>query len=198
MISERSDGLTPDRLARYRQIEETLARLVRAEVRTSHYSELEGVAADATVLSGSSDPWAAHDPTALARLRDELREHEGPVLGICAGMQLLATAAGAEIAHAPRATGPSFEPVEVLDDGSIFAGLDGSISVWQHHSDEVQAPPPGLRVLARSDSCTIEALASDERPWWGTQFHPEAWDAEHPAGLRVLQNFFELARVPLR
>jgi GMP synthase-like glutamine amidotransferase len=198
VISERAEGLTPERLERYRQVEETLARVVRADVRTSHYAELETVTADATVLSGSSDPWASHDPAALAHVRGALRDHEGPVFGICAGMQLLATAAGAEIGPAACGTGPSFEPVEVLDDGSLFAGLDASISVWQHHSDQGQAAPSGFRVLARSDSCAIEALASDERPWWGTQFHPEAWDAEHPAGLRVLRNFFELAGLPLR
>jgi GMP synthase (glutamine-hydrolysing) len=198
VISERREGLTSERLERYGQIERTLGHVVRADIGTYHYSELDTVAADATVLSGSSDPWALHDPAALERLRERLRDHEGPVLGICAGMQLLATAAGAEIGHAAKATGPSFEEIEVLDDADLLAGLDGGITVWQHHGDEVQALPPALRVLARSESCAVEALASSERPWWGTQFHPEAWDAEHPAGLRVLRNFFQLAGLPLR
>jgi anthranilate/para-aminobenzoate synthase component II len=30
-------------------------------------------------------------------------------------------------------------------------------------------------------------------PLWGVQFHPEDWDAGHPDGRRVLQNFFEVA-----
>ncbi len=198
VISERAEGLTPERRERYGEIVRTLARLVRAEVTTSHYAQLGAVAADATVLSGSSDPWASHDPAALERLSERLREHEGPVLGICAGMQRLAVAAGAELGHAARPTGPSFEEVELLDPEGLFDGLGERVSVWQHHGDEVLAAPPGLRVLARSDSCAIEALAAEDRPWWGTQFHPEAWDKEHPDGMHVLRNFFRLAGVPLR
>ena len=198
MLSERAEGLSPERMEQYRRVEQCLAGVARAEITTMHYGELASVAADATVLSGSTDPWASHDPGALERLRHDLREHPGPILGICAGMQLLATAAGAEIGAADAATGPAFAPVDVLDDSDLLAGLDGRFSVWQHHSDEVRTPPPGFRVLARSETCPVEALGADERPWWGTQFHPEAWSDEHPAGRTILENFFRLAGVPLR
>jgi GMP synthase-like glutamine amidotransferase len=198
VISERADGLTPERLAHYRDVERTLADVAHADVSTVHYAELGSAQADATVLSGSYDPWAAHDQEALARLRGELRGREGPVLGICAGMQLLATAAGAEVAAAAAPVGPVFAPVEILDDTDLMAGLAGGISVWHHHGDEVKAPPHGFRVLARSRTCAVEALAADDRPWWGTQFHPEAWDAEHPAGRTILENFFRLAGIALR
>jgi GMP synthase (glutamine-hydrolysing) len=198
VLSERAGGLTAERMERYGQVERCLAGVARAEITTAHYEDLASVEADATVLSGSSDPWASHDPSALERLRGELREREGPILGICAGMQLLATAAGAEVAAAARSTGPVFARVDVVDDSDLLAGLDGAISVWQHHQDEVLAPPPGFRVLARSETCSVEALAADEWPWWGTQFHPEKWSAEHPAGRTILENFFRLAGIPLR
>jgi GMP synthase (glutamine-hydrolysing) len=198
VLSERAEGLTSERLAHYREVERRLAGVARAEITTVHYEELGSVAADATVLSGSYDPWASHDPAALERLRASIRTHDGPMLGICAGMQLLATAAGAGVTAAAGATGPLFAPVEVIDHSDLLAGIEAEISVWQHHGDEVQAPPAGFRVLARSAECKIEALASDEHPWWGTQFHPEAWDADHPAGRTILENFFRLAGIPLR
>src|SRR5262249_42299389 len=198
VISERAEGLTEERLEHYRKVERCLAGIARAEITTAHYAELDSVDADATVLSGSYDPWSSHDPQALQRFRAALRARKGPILGICAGMQLLATAAGAEVAAAAVATGPIFAPVDVLDGSDLLAGLDDRISVWQHHSDEVLAPPAGFRVLARSETCGVEALASDERPWWGTQFHPEAWTAEHPGGRTILENFFRLAEIPLR
>jgi GMP synthase-like glutamine amidotransferase len=198
VLSERAEGLSPERLDRYRRVERSLAGLVRAEVTTVHYGELGSVEADATVLSGSFDPWASHDPEALERLRADLRTREGPILGICAGMQLLAGAAGAEVGAAATATGPVFAPVHVVDDSDLLGGLDGEIFVWQHHSDEVVAAPEGFRILARSETCGVEALAADGRPWWGTQFHPEAWDAEHPDGRTVLENFFRLSGIPLR
>ena len=198
VLSERAGGLSAERMEHYRQVERCLAGVARAEIASAHYEELGSVGADATVLSGSYDPWASHDPAALERLGEDLRSREGPVLGICAGMQLLATAAGGELAAADQPAGPAFAPVDVLDGTDLLAGLDTRISVWQHHTDEVLAPPPGFRVLARSETCAIEALASDERPWWGTQFHPESWNDEHPAGRRILENFFRLAGIPLR
>ena len=53
--------------------------------------------------------------------------------------------------------------------------------------------PTGFQILATSQSCRIEALAAHDRPWWGTQFHPEAWDHDHPDGRNVLNRFLQLA-----
>jgi GMP synthase-like glutamine amidotransferase len=39
----------------------------------------------------------------------------------------------------------------------------------------------------------VQAVAVPARRWWGTQFHPEEFSAEHPAGERILLTFFELA-----
>jgi GMP synthase (glutamine-hydrolysing) len=53
--------------------------------------------------------------------------------------------------------------------------------------------PEGFRALASSPACSIQAVADPERRWWGTQFHPEEFRTEHPAGESVLRTFFELA-----
>ena len=198
VISEHAGGLLPERMERYRQVVDRLAQLARADLVTAHYSELDAVDADATVLSGSADPWSAHDPSALDRLSEMLRAREGPVLGICAGMQLLARAAGARVDTAERPARPGFETIDVLDRSDLLAGLDERVSVWEHHTDEVVSAPAGYRLLARSDACGVEAFAADDRPWWGTQFHPEEWSADHPAGRAILENFLRLAEIPLR
>jgi len=91
-----------------------------------------------------------------------------------------------------------FAAVDVVDRSDLLAGLEGQISVWEHRTDEVRSPPPGFRLLARSSSCAVEALAADDRRWWGTQFHPEEWSVDHPAGRVVLENFLGLAGIPLR
>ena len=59
VISEHAGGLLPERMDRYHAVERRLAQLARAEVTTVHYSELGAIGADATVLSGSADPWSA-------------------------------------------------------------------------------------------------------------------------------------------
>jgi GMP synthase (glutamine-hydrolysing) len=84
-------------------------------------------------------------------------------------------------------------PLEVLDPAGLLAGLPARATLFQDHEDEVFDLPPDFRVLARTERCEIQAFAAPARRWWGTQFHPERFDAEHPDGGRVLANFFRLA-----
>ena len=90
-----------------------------------------------------------------------------PVLGICAGMQVLASLLGGEIVKAPE-IGMTEVVVtkgdEVLGDERIF-------SAYELHNFGVTLPP-GCGELARSEDC-IQAFRHGERPWWGVMFHPE-------------------------
>jgi GMP synthase-like glutamine amidotransferase len=198
VISEHRGGLGPEVVARYRQAVRRLSELARADVATSHYTDVGAFDADAIVLSGSFDPWSAHDPAALERLGGELRAYDGPVLGICAGMQTLVRAVGGTISAADQASEEGFAPIDVLDASSLLRGLEPRIEVFQHHTDEISELPTGFRVLAISETSAVEAVAAEDRPWWGTQFHPEEWSAEHPAGQVVLQNFLRLAGIEAR
>ena len=124
-----------------------------------------------------------------------MRAYEGPVLGICAGMQLQSRFAGGTFA--PAAAGPrkGFGEVEVVSDGDLLRGLPPHATVYRHHSEEIIELPDGFHVLARSRECEVEAIAAPSRRWWGTQFHPERFTSAHPAGETVLRNFFHLAAV---
>jgi GMP synthase (glutamine-hydrolysing) len=150
--------------------------------------------ADALVLSGSYAPWAVHDESALERLRALVLGYGRPVLGICAGMQLLARFTGGQLATAGVASTVGFTEIEVLDRDDLLAGLRDRAVMYQHHTDEVVELPLGFRVLARSSACAVEAIADPDRRWWGTQFHPERYDALHPDGQLILESFFRLAR----
>jgi len=167
-------------------------------VHSTPYPEIVDLAgASAVVLSGSFAPWSAHDPGALERLREVVCSYGGPVLGICAGMQLQAMFAGGTTARVREHPAEGFRIVDVDDDG-LFTGLPGQAVVYEHHSDEVVESPPGARVIARSATCATEALAFSDRRWWGTQFHPEEFGPEHPDGEGILRNFFRLAGLPAR
>ena len=198
VVTEHRDGLTPSRLAHYARARKRLAEMADAEVDAIHYEDVEGFDADAAVLSGSYDPWAAHDPEALGRLREALLAFDGPVLGICAGMQLQVQFAGGAIGTAQQPAEPGFATVEVVDTDGLLAGLPGRIDVYEEHTDEVTMVPDSLRVLARSEGCAVEAIAAIDRRWWGTQFHPEKWTDAQPAGRQILASFFRLAGIPLR
>ncbi len=194
VVTEHSSHLTPDAIERYEVVRRRVADAAGTAVERMHYEEARDLAsAAAVVLSGSHAPWTAHDPAALERLGDAVRSYDGPVLGICAGMQLQARFAGGTIRHSPGGPETGFSTVEVVEHDGLLRGLPARIDVYQHHRDEIEELPEDFRVLARSATCAIEAIADPARRWWGTQFHPEEFDAAHPAGERILRNFFELA-----
>lgn len=195
VITEHAGALAPARLAHYETVRERLESVAGLPVTTVQYEAVESLGgADAVVLSGSFAPWAEHPPAALDRLGEAVRGYDGPVLGICAGMQLEARFAGGTTRHSPGGLVTGFSPVEVVEQDGLLWGLPVRVEVYKHHGDEIEELPEGFSVLARSANCPIEAIAHTERPWWGTQFHPEEFDAAHPAGERILRNFFELAR----
>ncbi|MDQ3670087.1 MAG: gamma-glutamyl-gamma-aminobutyrate hydrolase family protein [Actinomycetota bacterium] len=194
VVTEPRSGWNDERRQHYEAIARRLEDIAGAEVRVTPYlvvGRLEGVSA--VVLSGSFEPWEAHEPRDLAKLGDAVRAYEGPVFGICAGMQLQVTFAGGSLARVGHLPETGFGPVEVLVDGDLLQGLPPEVSVYKHHTWEIDALPDDFRVLARSGECPVEAISAPDRLWWGTQFHPEEFDREHPAGERVLRNFFELA-----
>ena len=81
-------------------------------------------------------------------------------------------------------------------DSDLFAGLEGHISVWQHHTDEVAAPPPGFRVLARSAACRRGVRSRRAARGGARSSIPRLWSDDHPAGRILLENFLGLAEYP--
>ena len=195
VVTEHSGSLTPQLLDHYETVRARLERVAGSPVESAQYQDVRALAgAGAVVLSGSFAPWAVHSADALDRLGEVVRAYDGPVLGICAGMQLQARFAGGTIRRSPTPAETGFATVDVVEPGELLRDVPARIDVYQHHSDEIAQLPEGFRVLARSTNCAIEAIEEPGRRWWGTQFHPEQFDAEHPVGERILRNFFELAR----
>lgn len=196
VVTEQLEALNATRARAYAGIRGRLEDLVGTAVSSEHYSDVGSLERfDALVLSGSSAPWAAHDRAMLDSLGDAVSAFDGPVLGICAGMQLQAMFAGGSVGRAQREAATGFAPVEVLDESDLLRGLAPQITVYHRHTDEITSVPEGFRVVARSPQCEVEAIVDPARGWWGTQFHPEEFSPPHPDGERVLRNFFELARV---
>ena len=195
ILTERQSQLTEERARNYDRLRERLGAIGGEPVEAVHYEELEPArlaGASAIVLSGATAPYDTHAPGALLLLGDRVVAARRPVLGICAGMQLQALFAGGRIG--PGSPEHGFGPIEVADRSDLLRGLPEEVVVWQEHTEEIAAVPDGFRVLASSERCAVQAIADPARRWWGTQFHPEEFTDEHPAGERVLRNFFTLAR----
>ena len=114
-----------------------------------------------------------------------------PVLGICFGHQLIAKLLGGEVRRGKGEFGRT--EVEVVRDDPLFAGWGKREYVWMSHRDYVAELPDGAEVLAVSDKGYVAAFRIKGTLVYGIQFHPEV--RHTPRGMRLLENFLELARV---
>ncbi len=86
-----------------------------------------------------------------------------------------------------------FYPVRPLIADPLFAGLPDPFMVRQSHTCEVKQVPAEFDLIATGDTCRVQAMKHRQRPLYGTQFHPEAWQDEYPHGRALLVNFMRLA-----
>jgi GMP synthase (glutamine-hydrolyzing), N-terminal domain or A subunit len=96
-----------------------------------------------------------------------------PVLGICLGMQVMATTLGGAV-DSGEYGGYADVTVEVTDaDDPLVGSLAPETRVWASHADEVTEVPPGFDRTARSDVCGVEAMSDTDHDRYGVQWHPE-------------------------
>lgn len=129
-------------------------------------------------------PMSVNDEAALPWLVDEkrfIREAIGvgvPVLGICLGAQLIASALGARVYPAPQKEIGWFDIEAVPDPEAVF-DLPPRIPVFHWHGETFDLPPGAVR-LARSKACANQAFRIGRRVL-ALQFHlettPEGLDA---------------------
>lgn len=149
---------------------------------------LPGVGATATVMEGIG----------AAGFTEAIRTWEGPLLGICVGMQVLFESSDEDdacgfgfiegrvqrLADAPRLPHIGWNDVETNDD-PLFAGIGDSPTFYFVHT-YAPVPDDDSVVIGRSQYGSSFAAAVRSGNRVGTQFHPER---SGPNGLRVLANF---------
>ena len=136
-----------------------------------------------------------HEKTGMDRLRphfdiafgEAVMRRELPVLGICAGCQLLNIISGGKlIQHLPNAdehTGGTFHEAQVTKDG-FFARAVGkapgekiTVNSFHHQALDPVHLGKNLSVTAVASDGSIEAVElPGERMVLGVQFHPERMD----------------------
>ncbi|ATE60404.1 glutamine-hydrolyzing GMP synthase [Thauera sinica] len=166
------------------QVSQLIARRVREQ---QVYCELHpfdvsdefvrGFGAQGVILSGGpnsvyeADDWRA--PQAVFELGV-------PVLGICYGMQTMASQLGGKVeSSAKREFG--YAEMRARGHSKLFEGIEdrvnaeghGLLDVWMSHGDKVTEMPPGFGVIGSNESTPIAAMADESRCFYGVQFHPE-------------------------
>jgi GMP synthase (glutamine-hydrolysing) len=148
---------------------------------------------DAIVLSGSQRKLAEIGVAEFYASEMELiRRQTRPMLGICFGIQLLALAYGEDVVSMGQKL-DGYYMVRMLEQDELFDGLTEKFLVRESHEEMVAKLPYDFKLLAESPSCPVETIKHLVYPIYGVQFHPERYDDKHPAGQKILENFFKLA-----
>ena len=139
---------------------------------------------DRVILSGRRRGGAGMNAANAALVRRCIADSR-PLLGICYGAEIMATALGGTLRRCEPRSGP--ELVRTLAPNPLSAP---EMDVFESHGYEIARPGPHLVAVASSDACGHEIVAHRSAPAYGTQFHPEMT----PDGCRLLQAFARLPR----
>ena len=118
---------------------------------------------NAIVLTGGNDLGECKERDGTERLLLDYAEKSNlPVLGICRGMQLMASRAGATLS-------------KVSGHAHSRHKLNGIISseVNSYHNYAIKTCPKNYTVLAKTCDQSIEAIRHAWLPWEGWMWHPE-------------------------
>ncbi|RVU86074.1 glutamine-hydrolyzing GMP synthase [Leucothrix sargassi] len=129
------------------------------------------------ILSGGPESTTEDDAPKAPQLVFELGI---PVLGICYGMQTMASQLGGEVA---TSTHREFGYAKVRAQGhtELLKGIQdevneeghGLLDVWMSHGDKVTALPDGFSLMASSMNAPFAGMSDESRRFYGIQFHPE-------------------------
>lgn len=114
-----------------------------------------------------------------------------PVLGLCLGHQALGMHFGADLQRAPQPRHGKSSMVS-HNDHPLFEGIPSPFPAARYHSLAIEnLERTGLNAIAHADDdgCVM-AIAHDELPAIGIQFHPES--CLTTLGMQLLQNWADM------
>lgn len=115
-----------------------------------------------------------------------------PLLGVCLGHQALVETFGGVTKRAAFPLHGEASEIRHTGDG-VFSNLPSPMMAGRYHSLIAAADPNGpLRETAWTSAGEVMAVAHQDRPWFGVQFHPESLLTPHGRGL--IQNFLTYCR----
>ncbi|RLM56600.1 type 1 glutamine amidotransferase [Halobellus sp. Atlit-31R] len=135
---------------------------------------------DAVVVTGSRSSvyWDRDWIRPLVAYVADAHERDVPILGVCYGHQVLASALGGRVEDM-GAYEIGYREIRRTGADPLFSGLPESFVAFTTHSDAVTELPPDAELLAENDYGVHAFRRGDA---WGVQFHPE-YDRETATAL---------------
>jgi GMP synthase-like glutamine amidotransferase len=168
---------------------------------------LQAINAKAMFISGNSANPDEYDQAQQKGLKEALLSKLWPVFGFCGGHQVLAQTFGSSLdqigplddneveSEATFAPGLKkelgYKPIQINTKHPVLDKLDDN-PVFRHaHSWELKDLPKGFTNYASTEISPYQLIIHDSLPLMGTQFHPEYYTEQHPAGRTLIENFLK-------
>ena len=141
---------------------------------------------DGIFLSGS--PHGAYEDIPFIHREHSLIQDAAtrgiPMLGVCFGSQILASAlCGRDQVFRRQDCEIGYKDLPVTNaarDDAIAGGLSEQVHMFVWHNDEVRGDHSDMTILAHSDICPNHIWRYRDTPVWGIQGHPEITAAQAP------------------
>lgn len=153
--------------------------------------DIQNFAPDGIILSGSPETVTLDQTPRAPTLIFELG---CPILGICYGLQTMASQLGGVVESSPKkefgyaqvAIHGHCRLLENIED-AVDEQNNACLDVWMSHGDKVVSLPPGFKMIATTSASPIAAMADEDRHFYGLQFHPEVTHTLQ--GKRIIERF---------
>ncbi|MEM3833588.1 MAG: GMP synthase subunit A [Thermoprotei archaeon] len=144
---------------------------------------------DGIIIGGGPMSVPYYDQDILKKFSRFLDIYNKPILGICLGHQMIATALGGEVRSARY---PEFglTEINVIHQNELFKDVPSKFIAWESHNDEVVKIPENAEIIASSEKCKVEAMAVKGKKIYGVQFHPEVEHTRY--GKTIIKNFLDI------
>ncbi len=145
---------------------------------------------DGVILSGSSYHSVLNRSDVYAEQHKLILESKRPILGICAGFQLIAKVYGAQLQRQREKIRGVKQLCVLRKDPLLSHLIDGN--VYEAHHWIVKEIPDVFITLATSDT-GIEVIKHKDKLLYGVQFHPEVTKPENDGAI-IMRNFLDILR----
>ncbi|MBW4061106.1 gamma-glutamyl-gamma-aminobutyrate hydrolase family protein [Candidatus Saccharibacteria bacterium] len=139
------------------------------------WSDVDIEPGELLVLSGGHSASVVSHHEHYQRELSLISSHNGPILGICLGFELIATAFGSKLRKIESRHG--LVELSAVNASAVLEGLASS-QVYEAHRWSFEAVGASLMALAQSPD-GIEMVRHISKPIVGVQFHPEVYENDN-------------------